>query len=113
MRYLLLSMTLLMTYPHMSVAEENTSPPIPLSGGIICDTLDDVIAVIERQPAETCGRLVIPAVGTVTPVVEYEAHGMKFYLVRFDFMNPRGFAPIQYGWFGKPQPIPASLGAPA
>ncbi len=87
-----------------SLAEE-ISAPMTLNGGIICDTLDDVIALLEKEPAPTCGRLMSAHIGTVTHVAEYEANGLMFNLVRFDFANPLNFPKIQYGWFGKPQAV--------
>lgn len=105
----ILALTVLILLGTLAKGEE-TSPPLRLSGGIICDTLDDVIATLESgTPAPTCGRLHGTHVGTVTPVVEYTANANVFNLVRYDFMPSPYLPPVQYGWFGKPVPIPASL----
>ena len=97
-----------------TTADAETSAPLYLSGGIICDTLDDVIATLESGIlAATCGQLVGQHLGTVTPVVEYTVNNAVFNLVRYDFMPHPNLPSIQYGWFGRPTPIPASIGEPA
>ena len=100
-KFVILSMIIALTFPHMSVAE-----PSLIKGGIICDTLDEAIANIEKRPAPTCGRLLVLAPAEITPVVEYDYKGFRFFLVEYNFTGPIAWDnPIQYGFWGVPQKI--------
>lgn len=89
------------------------SKPLMIGGGYICDTLDQIIELIETKATkqiEGCGRLQGRFPATVTPVVEYKAHGLNFNLAQYDFVVPVPWGvQRQYGYFGKPTAIKAQL----
>ena len=88
-----------------SIATAETSPPFAMSGGIICDTLDDVVTYLDTEVANTCGRLVTPTVGTVTILGTYVVVNLEYTLVRYDFISPANFNAVQYGWYGQPKDV--------
>lgn len=89
--------------------QQKTSPPIRLSGGLICDTLDQVVQQIDSFPSreivEGCGVLQGSLVGTVTPLGSYESKGKQYNLSRYDFLQRTPFGQIQFGYFGPPKVV--------
>ena len=110
-KLLTLSMTLLILSLGMTEAE--TSAPSRLSGGIICDTLEDIVNFVEGNDAPTCGKLMSPFVGTHTFLGKYEAEGYTFDIVRYDFLEAVPFISVQYGWWGTPVPVYKPVGSDA
>ena len=98
-----------------SLAEEgvpSTSPPMPLSGGLICDTLEQAIEAIQNPTTQVdgCGILRGVRMGTVTPLPTFQHNGRVYRMVKYTFLGDPGFNPIQYGFYGRPVQIePARL----
>lgn len=84
-----------------------TSKPMVIGGGLICDTLEQAIEQIETTPrmdfVDGCGRLDGRQVATVTPLAPLHHKGYVFPMVRFDFLSPVPWDnQVQYGFWGKP-----------
>lgn len=100
-----------------AVADEPTSPPLRLSGGLICDTITQVASYLDNpaqiattgQWPEGCGKLQGLSIGTVTLLAQYHTSTHIFQIVRYDFHDPE--LGIQYGYWGNPKP--KNKGTPA
>lgn len=86
-------------------AEEVTSPPMIIQGGIICDTIEEVKVFIDSKGVETpegCGVLRSGALATVTLLEKYESNNYGFAIARYDFLTPPLAEQPQYGFWGNP-----------
>ena len=123
MKYLLktLVLVLLFCFPGATLADESadseareTSPPLVISGGIICDSLEQAVEQIDtfqsgdREWAEGCGQLVRPVLATVTLLGEQQIGQMVYQMAEFNFVG--GQLPPQYGFWGPPQNVEDTLG---
>lgn len=97
MKTLVLILPLLVT-----PALAQTSDPIRMSGGLICDTVEDVTTFIATFELNTCGRLLGSVVGTVTPLAKFSHNGKTYTIVKYDFGEHPAVPQIQYGWWGAP-----------
>ena len=80
--------------------------PRMISGGIICDSLEDVERLIRREPQATCGRLVGAFPAEVTMLEPFEHNGLRFHMARYDFLRPVPWGnQTQFGFWGAPEPI--------
>ena len=92
--------------PSMTRAET----PGYINGGLICDTLEDAISYIQGEEAPTCGTLVIPTLAVVIELAPFEHDGLIFLMTQYDFLEPVSWGvQTQYGFWGAPQPAPASF----
>ena len=87
---------------------------IPITGGLICDTVEQVHQAIQNTNAnvEGCGMLRsqygVPA--TVTELETYEHDGHIFLMARYDFINPTPWGnQVQYGYWGAPVPVEGAV----
>ena len=114
MKRLILTLALCLTAQN-SLAEggaPSSSPPMPLSGGLICDTLEQAIEAIQnpQTQVEGCGILRGTRMGTVTPLPVFQHNGRAYRMAMYTFLGDPGFKPVQYGFFGRPVQVePAKL----
>jgi hypothetical protein len=99
-----------------NVWAQDRSPRFQMRPGVlICDTLTQLIEQIEsgkRELVEGCGFTQRPMFVEVVPQASFDAHGYTFPLVQFDFPVQRESGIemwTQYGFWGKPKPVQASL----
>lgn len=110
----LIAGTFLFLTAHQSVGQEagqRTSPPMPIGGGLICDTLEQANHAIENPGSSTegCGILRGQRMATVT-LLEVKIHnGLAFQMARYDFLGDPGFNAVQFGFWGQPQRTQASV----
>lgn len=88
---------------------EDQLPRMPIFGGIICDTAEEVIGFIAGEAPPGCGTLRQPTPADVYITGIHEAEGQRYLLARYEFPKVDGTFYVQYGFWGAPQPIPASL----
>lgn len=104
-RYLYPLTVVLALAPIASMAE-----PRPISGGIICDTLEDAQLALQGERPPSCGVLKIPFPAEVTFLDTFVIRDHEFQLARYDFVVPVPWGvQTQYGWWGKPELLDTSL----
>lgn len=92
--------------------EEPVSQTLPIAGGVICDTQEQVVDTISNTEengslsmVDGCGVLRIPLLAEVVLLGEYQTNKSRFMLAEYNFKpNPFGLY-VQYGWWGFPQPL--------
>lgn len=80
--------------------------PVAIRGGLICDTLEQVIESIKTPGVrvEGCGVLVRVMLATVTELEPYEHNGLLFLLAKYEFQANVNWR-VQYGFWGAPIPV--------
>jgi len=95
-----------------AMADDKTSPPIYLTGGLICDTLDQAIEQVGKTradvPVSGCGVLRGNLLGTVTILAPFETKTHRFTMARYDFLSGPLEGQSQFGYWGRP--VPTQLG---
>ena len=97
-----------------SAAEEVRSNRFLMQpGSLICDTMVQLVQTLEAgETVEGCALLQRPMLVEAVKLAPFVTEKLTFFLVRYEF--PYKEAPeaeikmwIQYGFWGRPQPIPA------
>ena len=104
-------------WPNVSMAEEQTLGIFAIKGGYICNSPEQLLALIETKgqvQIDGCGTLNVAFPANVVLYDIYDSSGLRFALARYEFMVdvPWG-VPVQYGFWGPPITIQASLDVPA
>lgn len=89
------------------VASSVSAEPRLLSGGLICDNIEDVLSSIEAaRPVASCGILQGQVPAEVTHLAPFEFEGNRFLITQYDFTVPVAWGvQTQYGFWGPPVPI--------
>lgn len=108
--------------PASSMAEEVRSPRILIGPQtFICNTREEVVEAITTYPTpkpDGCGYTKQPLWAEVVPLDELTHGGYVYPLVRIEMPMQKAGSDevtwfVQFGFWGKPVPIPASLDVPA
>lgn len=104
---MILAAACLLAAPVMA-EERTTSPPFVMSGGIICDTLEQAREfatnwrTVGFNGVDGCGVLRGRVLGTVTMMDPLETRTHTYPMARYDFLAGPLNGQTQYGWFGRP-----------
>jgi len=102
-------------YNFANAHEEPQQNRMTLGGGIICDKYEDVLAYIHNPTGfpPSCGRLMGQRIATVTMLKDYIYYGLRFHMAQYEFEGivPWG-VPIQFGFFGNPEPTGEEVTTP-
>lgn len=106
----LVSLASIALWPTPSMAEEPANHPVAISGGLLCNTPEEVLSVIHGKREDGCGTLRGRLLAFVVFGEVYVYKGHAFQLAEYHFLMPTPWGnQVQYGFWGRPEEIGTAL----